>query len=66
VKRTLQKQAYNKIKDPTLCSNVLQELGNTMYDRDGPFGANVEMWAMIKLHKHPIANLFCKYMEENW
>jgi hypothetical protein len=41
-----------------------------MYDRDGPFGANIEMWVMIKLQyitrKYPIANVFCEYMEENW
>jgi len=41
-----------------------------MYDRDGPFGANIEMWVMIKLQyitsKYPIASVFCEYMEENW
>ncbi len=38
-----------KIKKPALCGNVLQELRNIMYDKDGPFGAHVEMWAMNRL-----------------
>ncbi len=46
MKRTWQKQACIKIKDPSLYSNVLQELGNIMYDNDVPFGIGVEMWAM--------------------
>jgi len=41
-----------------------------MYDRDGPFGANIEMWVMIKLQyitsNYPIANVFREYIEENW
>jgi hypothetical protein len=45
MERTLQKQARIKIKDPTLCSNVLQELRNIMYDKDYPFGVGVEMWS---------------------
>jgi hypothetical protein len=49
VKRTWKKQVCIKIKDPTLRSNVLQELRNIMYDKDGPFGANAEMWAMHML-----------------
>jgi hypothetical protein len=46
MKKTWQKQACIKIKDPTLHSNVLQELGNIMYDKDGPSRVGVEMWAM--------------------
>jgi len=46
VKRTWQKQACIKIKNPTLCNNILQELGKIIYDKDGPFGTNAEMWAM--------------------
>jgi hypothetical protein len=49
VKRAWQKQAWIKIKDSSLHSNVLQELGNIMYDKDGPFGVGVEMWAMNRL-----------------
>ncbi len=30
-------------KDPSLHNNVLQELKNTMYDKDGPFGVGVKM-----------------------
>jgi len=41
-----------------------------MYDRDGPFGVGVKMWTMNRLHyiicKYPIANVFWKYMEENY
>jgi hypothetical protein len=70
LKRAWQKQACIKIKDPTLHSNVLQELGNIMYDRGGPFRACVEMWAMNRLQcitgKYHVANVFWKYMEENW
>jgi hypothetical protein len=36
-------------KDPTLHSNVLQELRNIMYDKDGPSRVGVEMWAMSRL-----------------
>ncbi len=46
MKKTWQKQACIKIKDPTLHNNVLQELGDIMYDKDGPFGVGVEMQAM--------------------
>jgi hypothetical protein len=35
VKITWQKQACIKIKNPTLRNNILQELGNIMYDKDG-------------------------------
>ncbi len=49
MKRAWQKQACVKIKDPILHSNVLQELGNIMYDKDGPFGTCAEMWAMNRL-----------------
>jgi hypothetical protein len=49
VKRTWQKQACIKIKDPTLHNNVLQELRNIMYDKDGPSKVGVEMWAMNML-----------------
>jgi hypothetical protein len=45
MKITWPKQACIKIKDPTLCSNVLQEVGNIMYDKDGPLGANAQMWS---------------------
>ncbi len=59
-----------KIKKPALHGNVLQELNNIMYDKDGPFGARVEMWAMNRLQyiisKYPTSNVFWKYMEENW
>ncbi len=47
--RAWQKQACIKIKDPTLHSNVLQELGKIIYDKDGPFRTSVEMWAMNRL-----------------
>jgi hypothetical protein len=49
VKRTWQKQACIKIKNPTLRSNVLEELRNTMYDKDGPSRTCAEMWAMNRL-----------------
>jgi hypothetical protein len=49
VKRAWKKQTCIKIKDPTLHSNVLQELGNIMYDKDGPSRIGVEMWAMNRL-----------------
>jgi hypothetical protein len=62
VKRTWQKQACIKIKYQTLSSIVLQELGNIMYDKDGPSGTSVEMWAMNRLQyiisKYPITNVF--------
>jgi hypothetical protein len=49
---------------------VLQELKNIMYDKDSPYGASVEMWAMHMLQyitsKYPATNVFWKYMEENW
>ncbi len=70
MKRTWQKQACNKIKYSSLHNNVLQELGNIMYDKDGPFGVGVEMWAMNRLiyiiSKYRATNVFWKYMEENW
>jgi hypothetical protein len=41
-----------------------------MYDKYGPFGASVEMWAMNMLqyitNKYHATNVFWKYMEENW
>ncbi len=41
-----------------------------MYDKDGPFGTDAEMWAMNWLQyiisKYSIANVFWKYMEETW
>jgi hypothetical protein len=49
VKKTSQKQACIKIKDPTLRNNVLQELGNIMYDKDGPSRTCAEMWTMNRL-----------------
>jgi hypothetical protein len=49
LKRGWQKQTCIKIKDPTLHNNVLQELGNIMYDNDGPSKANVKLWAMNRL-----------------
>jgi hypothetical protein len=57
VKRTWKKQVCIKIIDPTLHSNVLQELRNIMYDKDGPFGANAEMWAM-----HMLQYITSKYL----
>jgi hypothetical protein len=70
VKRAWKKQTCIKIKDPTLHSNVLQELKNIMYDKDGPSGASAKMWAMNMLQyitsKYLAANVFWKYMEENW
>jgi len=70
VKKTWQKQACNKINDPTLHSNVLQELKNIMYDKDGPSGVGAKMWAMSRpqyiTNKYPTTNAFWKYMEENW
>ncbi len=44
--QTWQKQACIKLKGPKLHSNILQELGNIMYDREGPSGVSVEMWVM--------------------
>jgi hypothetical protein len=68
--KSWQKQTYVKIKDPTLRSNVLQELRNIMYDKDGPSRVGVEMWAMSRLqyitNKYLTTNAFWKYMEENW
>jgi hypothetical protein len=49
VKKTRQKQACIKIKDPSLCNNVLQELENIMYDKDGPSKVGAKMWAMNRL-----------------
>ncbi len=49
VKRAWQKQACIKIKDPTLHSNVLQELRYIIYDNDDPSKTGVEMWAMNRL-----------------
>jgi hypothetical protein len=49
VKKTWQKQACIKIKDPSLCNIVLQELGNIMYDKDGPSKVGAKMWAMNRL-----------------
>ncbi len=46
VKRTWQKHACIKIKNQKLCNNILQELRKIMYDKDGPFGVDVKMWAM--------------------
>jgi hypothetical protein len=69
VKRTWHKQACIKIKGPTLHSNILQELGNIMYDKEGPSGVSVEMWAMNRQYivsKYLATNVFWKYMEENW
>jgi hypothetical protein len=70
VKRAWQKQACIKIKDSSLHSNVLQESGNIMYDKDGPFGVDVEMSVMNRLQyiiiKYHVANFFLEYMEENW
>jgi hypothetical protein len=41
-----------------------------MYDKHGPFGASVEMWAMNRLqyitNKYPATNVFWKHMEKNW
>jgi len=70
VKRAWKKQACIKIKDPTLRNNLLQELRNIMYDKDDPSGVGVKMWAMNMLQyiisKYLAANVFWKYMEENW
>jgi hypothetical protein len=59
-----------KIKDPTLRSNVLQELRNNIYDQDDPSRVGVEMWAMNLLQyiisKGHASNVFWKYMEEKW
>jgi hypothetical protein len=40
---------YQDKKDLALGSNVLQELGNIMYDKDGPSKASDEMWATNRL-----------------
>jgi hypothetical protein len=45
VKRAWQKQTCIKIKYPTLHNNVLQELGNIMYDKDAPSRIGAKMWA---------------------
>jgi hypothetical protein len=62
VKKTWQKQACIKRNDPTLHINVLQELRNIMYGKDGPFGVGAEMWAMSRLqyitNKYPTTNAF--------
>ncbi len=49
MKKTWQKQTCIKIKYPTLHNNVLQELRNIVYDKDGPSKAGVEMWIMNRL-----------------
>ncbi len=49
MKKTWQKQTCIKIKNRTLHSNVLKELRNIMYDKDGPSGVGVEMWVMNRL-----------------
>ncbi len=40
---------YQDKKNLVLHNNVLQELGNIMYDKDGPSRTSVEMWAMNRL-----------------
>ncbi len=61
VKRAWQKQSCIKITYPTLHNNVLQKLGNIVYDKDGPFRVGVEMWAMNRLQdiisKYPTTNV---------
>ncbi len=68
--KNMEKKTCIKIKDPTLRNNVLHELGNIMYDKDGPFAIGVGMWAMNRLQfitsKYHAINVFWKYMEENW
>jgi hypothetical protein len=64
------KKTWIKIKDPTSRNNVLQELWNIMYNKDGPFGAGAKMRAMNRLqyitNKYPTTNIFWKYMEKIW
>ena len=47
---------------------VLQELGSIMYDREGPWGADAERWAMLKIMdltmKYLCAKEFWQYLEE--
>jgi hypothetical protein len=41
--KNMEKTSMYQDKDPSLHNNVLQELRNIMYDKDGPFGASAKM-----------------------
>jgi hypothetical protein len=60
VKKSWQKQACIKITYPALHNNVLVKLRNIVYDKDGPFKAGVEMWAMNRLQY-----IISKYLATN-
>ncbi len=52
------------------CTCVLQEVGNIIYDLDGPLRATVEALAIGRLRflifKYLATNLFWKCWDENW
>ncbi len=41
--KNMEKTSMYQDKDPSLGNNVLQELRNIMYDKDGPFGTSAKM-----------------------
>ncbi len=41
--KNVEKTSMYQDKDPSLGNNVLQELRNIMYDKDGPFGTSAKM-----------------------
>jgi hypothetical protein len=49
VKKNGKNKHVSRQKALELHNNVLQELGNIMYDKDGPSRVGVEMWAMNRL-----------------
>ena len=70
VRRAWQKQSCAKISSLALRAMVLQEMGSIMYNREGPRGADVEPWAMLRImllaKKYPVAAEFWRYVEEQW
>ncbi len=60
LKKTWQKQTCITIKYPTLHNNVLQELRNIVYDKDGPSKIGVETWIMNRLQY-----IISKYLATN-
>ncbi len=41
--KNMKKTSMYQDKDPSLDNNVLQELRNIMYDKDGPFGTSAKI-----------------------
>ena len=70
VRRAWQKQSCAKITSPILRATVLEEMGSVMYVREGPRGADVEPWAMVKImhltKKYLLATDFWCYVEDQW